>query len=127
MPTNYPDLIPRDVAREVVTTIADRESAVMQLAHTIQMPSGVEVVPVVTAAPASGFVSPDFRRFCELIEAEGYRARFEGIAYRYLRVDDHLYWASRSLWAPGQNLNRRPASDVEGDPAHEQTRLPLEC
>jgi hypothetical protein len=67
----------------------------------------------------------DFRRFAELIEAEGYVAAFEGTRYTYLRVDDFLYWTSRSLWTPGQNLNRRPASDVEGDPQHEQTTLPV--
>jgi hypothetical protein len=32
---------------------------------------------------------------------------------------------SRSLWTPGQNLNRRPAADVEGQPEHEQGRLPV--
>ena len=63
---------------------------------------------------------PDFRAFCELLEREGYRARFEGASYRYLRVDDYLYWTSRSLWTPGQNLNRRPFADVEGQPEHEQ-------
>ncbi len=68
---------------------------------------------------------PEFRRFAELIEAEGYRARFEGIRYRYLRVDDFLYWPSRSLWTPGQNLNRRPASDVAGLAEHEQATLPI--
>jgi hypothetical protein len=56
----------------------------------------------------------DFRAFCELIEERGYRARFEGASYRYLRVDDFLYWTSRSLWTPGQNINRRPVADVEG-------------
>jgi hypothetical protein len=60
-----------------------------------------------------------------LIEAEGYDARFEGNRYRYLRVDSFIYWTSRSLFAPGQNLNRRPASDVEGRPEHEQSRLPV--
>jgi hypothetical protein len=68
---------------------------------------------------------PDFARFVKLIEAEGYDARFEGHAYRYLRVDDFLYWTSRSLYAPGQNLNRRPAADVEGRAEHEQGRLPV--
>jgi hypothetical protein len=68
---------------------------------------------------------PDFRRFAELIEEQGYRARFEGVAYRYLRVDGYLYWTSRSLWTPGQNINRRPAADVEGQPEHEQARLPV--
>ena len=40
---------------------------------------------------------PDFRAFADLIAAEGYNARFEGIRYRYLRVGDFLYWSSRSL------------------------------
>jgi hypothetical protein len=51
---------------------------------------------------------PDFRRFAELIESEGYRARFEGASYRYLRVGRFVFWTSRSLWTPGQNINRRP-------------------
>jgi hypothetical protein len=68
---------------------------------------------------------PDFRRFAELIEAEGYKAKFEGIRYTYLRVDNFLYWTSRSLWTPGQNINRRPVSDVEGQPEHEQATLPI--
>lgn len=58
MPTVYPDLVPKPVAADVITAVRDRESALMQLARTIPMPSGVEVVPVVTSAPASGFVSP---------------------------------------------------------------------
>ena len=66
---------------------------------------------------------PDFRRFADLIQAEGYDARFEKIKYRYLVVDDYIYWASRSVYSPGQNLNRRPAADVEGRPEHEQARL----
>jgi hypothetical protein len=68
---------------------------------------------------------PDFRRFADLIAAEGYDARFEGIAYRYLVVDEWIYWASRSLWTPGQNLNRRPALDVAGLAEHEQATLPI--
>jgi hypothetical protein len=68
---------------------------------------------------------PDFARFVKLIAEEGYDARFEGHRYRYLAVDGFLYWSSRSLFSPGQNLNRRPASDVEGRPEHEQGRLPV--
>jgi hypothetical protein len=70
-------------------------------------------------------MAAQFRAFADLIVAEGYLARFEGVRYRYLRVDDWLYWPSRSLWAPGQNLNRRPWADVEGRPEHEQTTLPV--
>jgi hypothetical protein len=68
---------------------------------------------------------PDFRTFAETIEREGYVARFEGTSYRYLRVGDYVYWPSRSLWTPGQNLNRRPWADVQGQPEHEQGRLPV--
>lgn len=64
-------------------------------------------------------------RFADLIVAEGYDARFEGIRYRYLRVDDFLYWASRSLFTPLQNLNRRPASVVAGLAEHERAALPI--
>jgi hypothetical protein len=65
---------------------------------------------------------PDFRRFIELIEAEGYVARFEGIKYRYLRVDDWLYWPSRSLWTRGQNLNRRPGLTLRAAPSTSRPR-----
>jgi hypothetical protein len=52
----------------------------------------------------------------DVIDLDRDTARFEKLKYRYLRVDDWLYWTSRSLWTPGQNLTRRPFSDVEGDP-----------
>jgi hypothetical protein len=68
---------------------------------------------------------PDFATFAALIAEQGYRARFEGITYTYLRVDDHIYWSSRSLFASGLNLNRRPWADVEGQPEHEQGTLPV--
>jgi hypothetical protein len=58
--TDYTQLIPEPIAAEVVAQIADTESALMQLAKTVQMPSGVEEVPIVSSAPASGFVSPTY-------------------------------------------------------------------
>ena len=73
----------------------------------------------------SGRDAADFRAFVDLITEEGYDARFERISYRCLVVDDFLYWASRSLFAPGQNLNRRPSAEVEGRAEHEQTTLPV--
>ena len=60
MPTNYPDLIPKEVAADVVSQVTDRQSALMALAHIVRMPSGVEAVPVVSSAPVSGFVSPAY-------------------------------------------------------------------
>lgn len=58
MATTYTDLIPIGVARDVVSSVADRESGLMQLARTIPMPSGIERVPVVSASPTAGFVTP---------------------------------------------------------------------
>ncbi len=74
-----------------------------------------------------GSDDPDFRRFAELIESEGYVARFEKITYRYLRVDDHVYWTSRSLWTPGKNINRRrPWADVEANPSTNRRGSPCD-
>jgi hypothetical protein len=58
LPTNFPSLIPTNAAAEVVGSVTERQSAVMQLARVIRMPSGVEQIPLVTASPTSGFVSP---------------------------------------------------------------------
>ena len=69
--------------------------------------------------------TPDFRRFADLIEAEGYAARFEGIRYRYLRVDDFIYWASRSFLDARAEPQPSPRRRREGQPEHEQSSLPV--
>jgi HK97 family phage major capsid protein len=51
---------PRAVAQEIIGAISDEESGLMQLAHTVQMPSGIETVPVISAAPVAGFVNPAY-------------------------------------------------------------------
>jgi hypothetical protein len=58
--TVYTDLIPTAIASEIVGAVTDEQSALMQLARTVPMPSGVEKVPVVSSAPASGFVTPAY-------------------------------------------------------------------
>jgi HK97 family phage major capsid protein len=60
MPTDYPDLLPVAVAREVVQSVTEEQSALMRLARVLRMPTGVEKVPVIAAAPASGFVNPTY-------------------------------------------------------------------
>jgi HK97 family phage major capsid protein len=60
VPTTYENLIPYGVAAEVVQQVADAQSALMQLAQTVRMPTGVEAVPVISSAPVSGFVSPAY-------------------------------------------------------------------
>lgn len=60
----------------------------------------------------------DFDRFIELIEQHGFRAHFQAQQYTYLEVDGRRYWASRSLFQPGRNLNRALIRD------REQSELP---
>jgi HK97 family phage major capsid protein len=60
MATNYPDLLPVAVAREVIQSVTQRESALMRLARVIRMPTGVQKVPVITGMPAAGFVNPTY-------------------------------------------------------------------
>jgi hypothetical protein len=60
MATVYADFIPVSIAREVLASVGDRESAVMRLARTIQMPAGLESVPVVSVVPQAAFVSPAY-------------------------------------------------------------------
>ena len=60
MATNYSDLIPVTIAREIVETVSERESQLARLSRVVRMPSGVEKVPVVSAAPTAGFVNPTY-------------------------------------------------------------------
>jgi hypothetical protein len=60
MPTDFPNLIPHAVAEEVIQSVTDSASGVMQLANVVRVPTGVETMPVVSSAPASGFVDPSY-------------------------------------------------------------------
>ena len=44
----------------MIESVAQSDSAVMQVANVVQMPSGVETLRVVSSAPASGFVDPTY-------------------------------------------------------------------
>ncbi len=58
---------------------------------------------------------PDFDAFVELIARDGSRARFQGASYVYLELGDGWrYWASRSLFQPGGNLNRARVEQSDG-------------
>src|SRR5262245_25308380 len=58
MPTDYENLIPVGVAEDVVEALGDRESALMQVARVVQMPTNEERDAVVSATPAAAFVDP---------------------------------------------------------------------
>lgn len=55
---DYSELLPPAVATEVVQSVAEQESALLQLARKAPMPTGSEIVPVVSGAPAAGWVDP---------------------------------------------------------------------
>jgi hypothetical protein len=57
--TNYQDLIPVTIAREVLGKII-AGSAVMALARVVRMPAGVEKIPVLSVAPTAKFVNPTY-------------------------------------------------------------------
>lgn len=59
MATNYQDLIPVTISREVVQKLIE-ESAVMRLARVVRMPAGVEKIPVLSVAPTASFVNPAY-------------------------------------------------------------------
>lgn len=69
---------------------------------------------------------PDFATFAALIAEQGYTARFEGIKYRYLRVDDYLYWLSRSLFTPGRTSTAGPQPTWRASPSTSRARSPSE-
>ena len=59
MPTVYENLIPRNMAREMISAMP-RESAVLTLGRRLTMPSGLLTIPVVSFLPQAGFVTPRY-------------------------------------------------------------------
>jgi hypothetical protein len=52
---------------------------------------------------------PEFVAFHELINREGRVKTFKGHPYRYVTVDDHVYWTTSSPYGAGRIINRRRA------------------
>ena len=59
MPNVYENLIPRNMAREVIAAMP-QESAVLQLGRRLSMPSGLTTIPIVSFLPQAGFVTPRY-------------------------------------------------------------------
>lgn len=60
MATDYAELVPHAIAQEIIGAVTEEQSSLMQLANVQPMPSGVETVPVISSAPAAGFVDPAY-------------------------------------------------------------------
>jgi hypothetical protein len=56
VPTDYENLIPHTIAAQVIQSVVEEQSAVLRLARTVPMPSGLETVPVISSPPAAGWV-----------------------------------------------------------------------
>jgi HK97 family phage major capsid protein len=56
--SDFESLIPTTVAREVIASLGERTSPLMRLCRVVQMPSAEAQIPVISAAPVSGFVDP---------------------------------------------------------------------
>lgn len=57
MATDYTNTVPRAVADQLLVAI-QLESVALALGNTLQMPEGLESLPVVSALPSAGFVNP---------------------------------------------------------------------
>ena len=55
----YENLIPRNMAREVIAAMP-QESAVLSLGKRLTMPSGLTTIPIVSFLPQAGFVNPRY-------------------------------------------------------------------
>lgn len=97
MATNYPDLIPVAVARDVIAA-AEEESAVLGLGNTIVMPAGVMNVPVVSVAPTAVFVATGARKPSTTIEWSHEALSPEEIALTLYISDAFLDDAGFPVW-----------------------------
>jgi hypothetical protein len=61
MATDYSSLIPKSIARDVISAAVE-ESAVLTLGRTITMPEGAVSVPIISVAPTASFVGAGARK-----------------------------------------------------------------
>jgi hypothetical protein len=97
MATEWAELIPTDVARDVISA-AESESAVLALGNTIVMPSGVGSVPVVSVAPQAVFVGVGARKPASTIEWTAERLEPAEIALTLYIPDAYLDDAGFPVW-----------------------------
>jgi hypothetical protein len=93
--TEWAELIPTDVAREVIDAAAG-ESAVLALGNSVVMPSGVVSVPVVSVAPQAVFVG--VRKPASTIEWTAERLEPAEIALTLYIPDAYLDDAGFPVW-----------------------------
>lgn len=101
-PANVPDLLPTSVAADIVTSVADRTSALLQLCRTVPMPTRDTVVPVVGNAPAAGFVGPDGIKPTSAIEFEPAKLTAQEVAVVVALSDLFIQDTTFDPWTPAR-------------------------
>jgi hypothetical protein len=98
MATAWSDLMPTEVARDVISA-AEQESAVLALGNSIVMPAGVVSVPVVSVAPVAVFTAgPGARKPTSTIEWTAERLEPAEIALTLYIPDAYLDDAGFPVW-----------------------------
>jgi Phage capsid family len=98
MPTDWSDLMPTEVARDVIAA-AEEESAVLALGNSVVMPAGVVSVPVVSVAPIAVFTAgPGARKPTTTIEWTAERLEPAEIALTLYIPDAYLNDAGFPVW-----------------------------
>jgi HK97 family phage major capsid protein len=97
--TNYTDLIPIDVARDVIAA-AESESVALALGNRIVMPSGTEKVPILSVMPTAKFVTPTYggRKPLSQVEWTSEQLEAEEIALTCYIPDAFLDDAGYPVW-----------------------------
>ena len=110
MPTDYTNLIPRDVAADLIESIGG-ESVAMRLGRTITMQEGLASLPLVSAVPSADFVDLGERKPISKVEWSAARNLFR----RSSRRPATSRRPSSPCWLPVVGV--RPRRGVEGDRA----------
>ena len=97
MATDYSSLIPKGVARDVISAAVE-QSAVLTLGRTITMPEGAMSVPIITVAPSASFVGAGARKPVSMVEWTAEALEPEEIALTTWIPDVYIDDAGFPLW-----------------------------
>ena len=97
MATDYSALIPKGVARDVISAAVE-QSAVLTLGRTITMPEGAMSVPIISVAPSASFVGAGGRKPVSMVEWTAEALEPEEIALTTWIPDVYIDDAGFPLW-----------------------------
>ena len=113
MATEWSNLIPESVARDVIDAAVGTSRPCSSSATSFVMPSGVTHVPVVTVAPSAQFVGVGARKPVTTVEWTAERLEPEEIAAIAVVPDQFIDDAGFPVWQSVQARSRRDREDVD--------------